>query len=44
MFTFPIVIFPLSTSQNLGINEAIVVLPPPEGPTNATVSPSLNLL
>ena len=30
---------PRSTSQNRGSSETSVVLPPPEGPTSATISP-----
>ena len=37
--TPPTVTLPLSTSQNRGIRLAAVVLPPPEGPTRATVCP-----
>lgn len=39
----PIEILPLSVSKNLAIRLAIVVFPPPEGPTNAIVLPSLIL-
>ena len=30
---------PLETSNNLGSNEIIVVLPAPDGPTKATICP-----
>jgi len=35
----PTVIFPRLTSQNLAASRDTVVLPPPEGPTNAVTSP-----